>query len=180
METKPQLFVVPEPDRFDEKRTVARINGVPAFFPRDKPTPAVGVPIEVMITGLTYRNEPGTSYFDMSRPKFFFIRQIEDDDVFVAHSGFVLSGSMCTTTAGAEHPVSPNRALRLTPGRVGVRYVDHVSCESRGQNAPEPLPGWAWIKMSAVKHYSVYSDIVRIEGVSAASELQFNYVEVSK
>jgi hypothetical protein len=136
-------------------QVIAKIGAVIALFPKRERNPAVGSEVEVMITGY----QP---HADTGMPRLFFVRLIRSDDRLVKHSGFEMSGSMCSTTA-RPHPDEKGVSF-LTPGRVNVYVAENVNIE-RGQEPWPKVSGWAYVKDEEHPR--------RIEGVPNIEQLDY-------
>jgi hypothetical protein len=170
------MLVTLMPDRSDKHRPVAFIDNCIAFFPRNMPSPGrPGDKIEVMITGVQYRRKqdillPGEDpVLDWNKPKTFFLRPIQDDDLLVGHNGFQSNATSLGTTAVAMHA---KHRLLLTPGTTEVFVADNKYSEQVGR--VEPIAGMVWIKKYHVKPHG--KNIIKVEGLVSNEDCRY-YVE---
>jgi hypothetical protein len=143
------MQVTPILDRNDPSRSYVRVNDIPAVFPKHTDTPEVGIPVEVMITGVHY-HEDADGNFDTARPKMLFIRPITDYYIEVQHSGFHQS-----TKGPTARFITLDKIL--TPGRVDV-YV---------ANDPNLLV----MATAYIRRKDIDRSIIRIEGVPNLEDL---------
>lgn len=151
----------------DKGKYVAFIDGMLALFPKE--TIVEDKEYEVMITGLMYHTDE-KGYRDYARPKFLFIRPVTDEYTLVSHRGFECSGSMCRTLASCD------AGGWLSPGRVGVRYVDNVNWKHHAEGERPKYPSHAWVLDDDIKDSGTF----RIEGISDINEMEFKHLGASK
>lgn len=148
-----KLTVIPEPSRREGEAPVVYMNGVLGLFSKQTPLPAVGHPVDAIITGAAFpRDSNGNMQFDW--PRFVFLQPMTEDHLVVEHEGFVTSGSRCQTLATCRLPMDGKMyVLTLTPGRTQVYNADRVNDAwqlSHGHTLDEVLPGVCVLQKEAV------------------------------
>lgn len=161
-------------DRENEGRVIAFIDNCIAFFPMNEPPPGIpGNTLEIMITGVQHTrvtDATGNHYYDELRPKSFFIRKIEADDVLVEHQGFDCARLSAGILARAN---VAGRRLNLSPGSTTVYSTDNRFPE----RAVEALhPGKVWIRMPTNSR----KNVVRVEGLNTNTDCKYYVIRKQK
>ncbi|BAQ50369.1 hypothetical protein [Methylobacterium aquaticum] len=146
---------------------IATHDGILFLFDRRAPQPAIGTPVEVMISHAPPRRF-APDYALMSKEDrqrnpptipFLIVRPVTGDDCLVRHRGFECSGSMCQTTASVEDRSRDEVHRRLgtplgwlTPGRSPVIVAENVNRGSAWQQPLQPrTPGLAYVTAADVR-----------------------------
>lgn len=153
------MRVNPFQDKKDPSKIVARINGIIALFEKGTKVPKAGEYLDVMITGVKYHRLPDGPFDDYTRPRFFFIRAVMENDILVKHHGFIEATIEQQRLARASYE---GRCFTLTPGRVGVYIGDRRTA----------IPGEAFVKA-----HDLSQDIIRIEGVAELDQLRYVHAQ---
>ncbi|NEI71057.1 hypothetical protein GR212_15870 [Rhizobium lusitanum] len=167
------LIVTPVASKKRPGNVIAFIGRQMCFFEKEKPQPAVDVPIEVMILCPIYgRNAEGV--IEHHRVFALVLRVVTEEWTLIEHDGFECAGSMCSTTArmtGPKHLIE-TRGSRigpwLTPGRSQIFEADNVNAGSTWRQPYVALrPGKAWV---STKKLTGGDFPLRVEGLARVED----------
>jgi hypothetical protein len=183
------MKVTTKPDRFEKDKVIAKLSGVEnvdgkvsyeyvgilCLFDRMRQMPERDATVEVMITGIRYFQNSERTETNFSNPKFFFVRETTDEDVLIAHDGFVISGKQTSAVAMGTYE---GQKVILTAGRVGVVEIDQTGVKE-GDPLPPGIPGHAYVRRNHLEKYlsSKGRGTVAIEGVPHPSNMRFAHVD---
>lgn len=182
------MFVKTVPNKKSPEKSIAFIEGYPAFFPKDDTTVPYSE-VNVMITGVVHKTytqedfdkgvitvEAMIGSKNYSSIKALFIQRVTEDDIHVHIDGFCSDNSyrvMSTATlADPTKTINGEREWQVTAGRVGAIVTGNINAGSTW-NIPYSLKRGinGYIETNPEK------GTMRLKGVDGIDYLQARYDE---